>query len=275
MPPGTPCNLGGCSYSFTSYPELHLRLFALAVPLDLQKLYYFCVHHIHVCMHAHNRSVVLTGIPTPEAGVSCDGGTFAFTQTFLFDVDTIENSADPVKEVMIGRDTLGRFLPHMDEQSHIKRARFINSKTGSNVELLRQALSFQSKREDSGPVEKGLLFVAFTKSFQDVYDILNRLLGKPHSAFSIDLLMKNVLGKSGTLVYCPSAKELPIHSFTEKDEWPFIPFWFTWTSENKYLFYNHIQYLHAMATGLYKDDPPSRRILYLLSEIFARWHSSW
>ncbi len=226
-------------------------------------------------MHAYFRSVVLTGIPPPAAGVSCDGGTFAFTQKFLFDVVTIENSADPVKEVMIGRDTLGRFLPHMDEQSHIKRARLIDSKTGSNVELLRQALSVNPEKAEGGPTERGLFFVAFTKSFQQVFDILDRLLGKPRSPFSNDLLMKNVIGKSGTLVYCPSANELPIPSITDQDEWPFIPFWFTWTSKNEYLFYNHIQYLHAMATGLYKDEPPSKRILYLLSEVFARWHSSW
>jgi len=81
----------------------------------------------------------------------------------------------------------------------------------------------------------------------------------------------------GKFFYCPNAKELQVlPTFSEKDDlYPPFPFWTKFTSKNETYFYNHIQYLYAMSTGYKPGDPPSKRILYLMSKLFARWHSTW
>ena len=97
-----------------------------------------------------------------------------------------------------------------------------------------------------------------------------------------------IFNRFGGLYYCPSTIELDaLPPFTEKDLYPTIPFWMRYRSTNPLLFYNHIQYLYTMTTNQYGcqlpkskqielcDDPPSKRILHLMSRAFARWHSTW
>ena len=82
----------------------------------------------------------------------------------------------------------------------------------------------------------------------------------------------------GKIFYCPSTKELEaLPHFTDIDLYPPIPFWNKHVSGNSLYFYNHIHYLYTMSTtnGYVHGDPPSKRILYLMSNVFARWHSTW
>ena len=104
--------------------------------------------------------------------------------------------------------------------------------------------------------------------------LLRNMLGDPDEPFVQDLLLANVQGEFGQLFYCPSALELNLPRLTSDYIYPAIPFWLTYKSDNPLLFYNHVQYLHAMTTNQY-GDPPSKHVLYLLSATFARWHSTW
>ena len=205
-----------------------------------------------------------------------DGAAFVFTQLFQFDTETISGSSNPVKELMIGRNTLGEFLPVMDVHSHVKMARLVDPTHGGHTEFLRQALPFHVNDGNKSPMEAGLAFVAFGRGFQEFFDVLKNMLGPPNEPFSNDRLLRHTQGSlEGNLLYCPSTQELKMDPMTEEHLWPPIAFWMKFRSSNKLLFYNHIQYLHAMTTGLYTDSPPSKRVLYLMSEVFARWHSTW
>lgn len=204
------------------------------------------------------------------------GAAFVFTQVFQFDTEAISGSSNPVRELMIGRNTAGEFLPVMDVHSHVKKARLVDQKHGTHTEFLRQGLPIHVDDGSKSPMEDGLAFVAFGRGFQEFFVVLKNMLGPPEDSFTNDRLLRHTQGiKAGNLLYCPSTKELKMDPMTEEHLWPPIAFWMKFRSSNKLLFYNHIQYLHAMTTGLYTDCPPTKRVLYLLSEIFARWHSTW
>jgi len=86
----------------------------------------------------------------------------------------------------------------------------------------------------------------------------------------------SILFSFGKFFYCPNANEVEeLERFSEEDSFPPVSFWMKHMSTNKAYFYNHIQYLYAMSTEDQCSDPPSKRILYLLSKVFARWHSTW
>ena len=78
------------------------------------------------------------------------------------------------------------------------------------------------------------------------------------------------------MFYCPNTKELDaLPQFPDGDLYPPISFWNKYVSKNPAYFYNHIHYLYTMSTGYVHGDPPSKRVLYLMSNVFARWHSTW
>ena len=177
---------------------------------------------------------------------------------------------------MIGRDINGETLPKLLETSHVKRARLIREKDGTNTEILRQALPVQIDSEETGSQEKKMHFVAFGKSIGTFFEILRRMYGKPEDAFVKDRLMAHAMGTYGSFLYCPSAVELGLGPMSACELYPPIPFWMEYKSVNPLLFYNHIQYLYTMTTNQYVEkDAPSDRILRLLSTVFARWHSTW
>ena len=177
---------------------------------------------------------------------------------------------------MVGRDIYGETLPRLQERAHVKRARVISNKDGTNIEILRQAMPCAPEDGVHDPQEKGLFFVAFGKSIAKFFDILRNLYGEPESAFVKDRMLTHAMGKSGCLLYCPSATELELQPLSQDELYPPIPFWMTFKSSNPLLFYNHIQYLYTMTTNQYAGkDPPTKRVLYLMSTIFARWHSTW
>ena len=149
------------------------------------------------------REVLIPPLPADDGQVSPEGGTFAFMQFFQFDKTAISDLSQPVSENMIGRDSLrSEALVRLNDRCHIKRARIISPKDGSNTELIRQSLPYVFQRNptqgpgsaDRGPMSDGLFFVAFGQSAQRFSDILNNILGKPKSAFTDDLLITNVQG---------------------------------------------------------------------------------
>ena len=132
-----------------------------------------------------------------QGEVSPEGGTFAFVQFFQFDKTLFSDATQPHLENMIGRDVIySESLAKADERCHIKRARLIDPKDGSNTELLRQSLPFTPKgHPDLGPMNDGIFFVAFGQSAKVFSDILGNILGDEKSTFIQDLLIKNVQGR--------------------------------------------------------------------------------
>lgn len=141
-------------------------------------------------------------MPVKEGQISPEGGTFAFVQFFHFDKTALSDNSQPVSENMIGRDSLcGEVLARMNDRCHVKRARVISPKDGSNTELIRQSLpyfpdqsSLLTGNADRGPMSDGHFFVAFGQSAQRFSDILNNILGHAKSFFTEDLLITNVQG---------------------------------------------------------------------------------
>lgn len=147
--------------------------------------------------------MLIPPLPAGEGQVSPEGGTFAFIQFFQFDKTALSDVSQPVSENMIGRDSLcSEVLVRPNERCHIKKARMIDAKDGSNTELIRQSLPYapllnatkDDVTADRGPMSDGLFFVAFGQSAQRFSDILNNILGKAKSAFTDDLLITNVQG---------------------------------------------------------------------------------
>lgn len=147
--------------------------------------------------------MLIPPLPADEGQVSPEGGTFAFIQFFHFDKTVLSDVSQPVSENMIGRDSLySEVLVRPNDRCHIKKARMINPKDGSNTELIRQSLPYvapltatkEVANADRGPMSDGLFFVAFGQSAQRFSDILNNILGKAKSAFTDDLLITNVQG---------------------------------------------------------------------------------
>ena len=132
-------------------------------------------------------------------GTSSEGGTFAFVQFFDIDKTVLSKSSQAVAEKIIGRESMySEVLPHPADRCHIKRARLISEKDGSNTELIRQSLPFFKPRApdvDRGPVQDGLFFVAFGQSAQKFSNILDNILGDPKDTFTTDLLIINVQGR--------------------------------------------------------------------------------
>lgn len=149
------------------------------------------------------REVLIPPLPADEGQVSPEGGTFAFIQFFRFDKTALSDLSQPVSENMIGRDSLcSEVLVRPNDRCHIKKARMISPKDGSNTELIRQSLPFtvsstttyEGENADRGPMSDGLFFVAFGKSAKRFSKILNNILGRAKSAFTDDLLITNVQG---------------------------------------------------------------------------------
>ena len=132
--------------------------------------------------------------------ISPEGGTFAFVQFFQFDKTVFSEAPQPISENMIGRDSLfSEALARPNERAHIKRARLISGKDGSNTELLRQSLPFTHPKDDlkldRGPISDGVFFVAFGQSAKIFSDVLEHILGDEKSPFTQDLMLTNVQGR--------------------------------------------------------------------------------
>ncbi len=144
------------------------------------------------------REVLLPPMPATKMTPNPEGGCFSFVQFFKFDKSAINEFSLPISENMIGRDSVySESLPRLDDRCHIKRARLIDSRDGTNTELLRQSLPFVPERNpnvDRGPMSEGLFFVAFGKSAERFSDIIQNIFGGSKSLFTQDLMLTHVQG---------------------------------------------------------------------------------
>ncbi|KAL2136925.1 hypothetical protein VTI74DRAFT_86 [Chaetomium olivicolor] len=200
------------------------------------------------------------------------GSCFGITQQFLFDWPGIATQAADTQDEMIGRNPDGAALPQHAVHSHVHRA-FIRDANGDQRKLLRQALPFGSDQNHAGR-EAGIMFVGFCNDQQRLEDILANLIGN-YPERPVDKLMTVVQGVSGSYWYVPAAVELGVASVSGPEDVYEDPHWQA-VSPNPYLFYNSQDYLHRMAVGRYvAGDPPSPRLLSLISRAFSHWRDSW
>jgi pyruvate-formate lyase len=172
---------------------------------------------------------------------------------------------------VIGRDDEGVLIPDRDERSHIKRVRAV-AHDQSNLELLRQGLPY-GPIPNSGGRERGFYFVGFARGTETVERLLRRMLGGPEGGS--DRLLDVVSAVSGGYFYVPSARELGLHRGLTPADFQVSAFWRE-RSPNGLMFYNSADYLNVMGTGRYAmGDPPSQRILGLMSRMFSRWQNKW
>lgn len=137
-------------------------------------------------------------MPEVKGHISPEGGTFAFVQFFRFDNPVLMGTSQPALENMIGRSSSNsETLAHLDRFCHIKRARIISHKDGSNTELIRQPLPYipHSTNGSHGPSTRGLFFVAFGQSVQRFFEILKSMFGPSEAIFTRDLLLTHVQGR--------------------------------------------------------------------------------
>ncbi|KAK0634584.1 pyruvate formate lyase-domain-containing protein [Bombardia bombarda] len=200
------------------------------------------------------------------------GSCFGITQKFLFDWPGIASQAADTQDEMIGRNPDGAVLPQHAVHSHIHRAN-IKDNNGDQRKLLRQALPFGSAAGHAGR-EEGIMFVAFCNDQERFENVLRNLIGKRPER-PLDKLMNVVEGVSGNYWYVPSAAELGVAAVTGPADVYEDPHWQV-ASPNGYMFYNSQDYLHQMAEDRYEGgDPPSARLLSLMSRTFSHWRDSW
>ncbi|CAM1510811.1 Fc.00g083240.m01.CDS01 [Cosmosporella sp. VM-42] len=210
---------------------------------------------------------ILVNAPSPFCGAS-----FGFTQKLEFDWPRITTQSAGTEDEMIGRNPDGASLPQHATHSHIHRAH-IRDKNQDQRKILRQALSFGKSAGHAGR-EKGVMFVAFCNEQPRFEKVLKNLLG-PEPENPLDRLMDVVRAISGSYWYVPAAKELGVPAVRGRDDIVEDPHWSV-RSPNGYLFYNSQDYLHQMAEGRYiGGDPPSDRLLGLMSRTFSHWRDGW
>ena len=200
------------------------------------------------------------------------GSCFAFTQQFAFDWKSILAYTPEGQNQTIGRKNDGSILSQHATNGHIHRAN-VRDSNGDQRKLLRQALPYGTVKSHSGR-EEGSMFVAFSNDQSRFETILQNLLGATKD-IATDRLIQMVSGIGGSYWYVPAACELKIPSVSGADDIYEDPHWQV-CSKNGYLFYNSQDYLHKMGAGAYAGgDPPTARLLSLMSRTFNHWRDGW
>ncbi|KAF2466088.1 dyp-type peroxidase family protein [Lindgomyces ingoldianus] len=200
------------------------------------------------------------------------GGCFGFTQNFEIDWAGISQQTADSQDEMIGRNTDNMVIPQNIAQGHIHRANIFDENRDQR-KLLRQALSYGNSNAHPGR-ETGIMFVAFCNFQPRFEEILKNLLGDDNGT-PVDRLMQMVKGIGGSYWYVPSARQLKVSAVAGASDVYEDPHWQV-SSPNGYMFYNTQDYLHKMGQGTYKGgDPPTPRLLSLLSRTFNHWRDGW
>ena len=200
------------------------------------------------------------------------GSCFAFTQKFAFDWKSILAYTSEGQNQTIGRKNDGSILSQHATNGHIHRAN-VRDSNGDQRKLLRQALPYGSVKGHSGR-EEGSMFVAFANDQSRFETILHNLLGATKD-MATDRLIQMVSGIGGSYWYIPAATELNVPSVSGPNDIYEDPHWQV-SSKNGYLFYNSQDYLHKMGAGAYAEgDPPTARLLSLMSRTFNHWRDGW
>jgi len=219
-----------------------------------------------------NDPISLTEDILIDGDPSYRGASFGMTQRFLFDWSSISSQSPDSQDAMIGRNPEGAVLSQHAVHAHTHRAHILDG-NGDQRKLLRQALPFGTSDSHAGR-EEGLMFVAFCNDQERFELILKNLLGKCPER-PADKLMDVVQGTGGSYWYIPAAAELQVPAVSGLEDVYEDPRWKV-ASSNGYLFYNSQDYLHQMAERRYiGGDPPSARLLSLLSRTFDHWRNGW
>jgi Dyp-type peroxidase family len=199
------------------------------------------------------------------------GSCWVLAQKFEVAWTAFTDLSVDAQQNVIGRDDNAVLIPDQDIRSHIKRVRILAA-DHSNRELVRQALPF-GHAPSGGGREKGIYFVGFAKDTDVFETMLARMIGGPSG--DSDKLLGVINAVSGGYFYVPSAEELGVRRGLTPSELQPAPLWQV-RSKNGLMFYNSADYLNVMGTGQYgPGDPPSQRILGLLSKVFSRWQNQW
>ena len=135
--------------------------------------------------------------------------------------------------------------------------------------------------------EKGIMYASIAHSISTFYQILKVLGGAslcPAGGQVVDALMERVTSVGGDLWYMPSTKQLrelvqesklAKQSLCPEARSILHPHWNVKSKNNPWIFYNHHEYMHRMRTPKAYPDPPSARILHLVSYVFDQWQTHW
>ena len=227
-------------------------------------------HHFVDGITSPSDPATVVGNIIKDGTSSYAGSTWGFTQKFSIKWEYYGHKTVDEKSDVIGRNEEGVIIPDNDRRSHIQRARVYDNKR-QNLKLVRQALPYGESGSAHGR-ERGIYFVAFAESTHNVERILHSMSGDGHGS-APDNLLNNVQGLSGGYWYIPNIREIGIRRGLEEKSFEVDPHWQA-RSKNGWMFYNSNDYLTVMGTDRY-PDPPSQRILHLISNIFSLWRDHW
>lgn len=207
------------------------------------------------------------------------GGTYMMTQKFKTHWEILGSKPDSTKEEMIGRKMFGLgIVPSLSDSSHIKRAHTLDDfPPPCNVSkglrrIFRQSMPYGNCQTHPGR-EEGAFYISIAKSTTIFHDILENISGCPGTTF--DAFIDVFSSLEGSFWYVPSSEELDLPVVDNKycrvdldDQWN-VP------RKNKYLFYNHKQYLHEIDKDDGDVDRVSTRVLRLLQYTFEQWNNVW
>ncbi|CAC5374758.1 unnamed protein product [Mytilus coruscus] len=207
------------------------------------------------------------------------GGTYMMTQKFKTNWEILGSKPNSTKEEMIGRKMFGLgIIPSLSDSSHIKRAHTLDDfPPPCNVSkglrrIYRQSMPYGSCQTHPGR-EEGAFYISFAKSTTIFHDILENISGCPGTTF--DAFLDVFSSLEGSFWYVPSSEELDLpvvdnrYCRVDLDEQWNVP------RKNKYLFYNHKQYLHEIDKDDSDPDRVSTRVLRLLQYTFEQWNNVW
>lgn len=199
---------------------------------------------------------------------------------------------------MLGRHKGNTMVMGNSERTHITRVHHIkpNPHSTSNFRIHRISMPFDDDEEKEvtpggfggASKESGLFYISFSKSQQYVMEILKSMVGD-RPGVTLDSLISSTTCMAGAFYYLPAVAEFGLPNSGQIpmsdllfDHWDVKP------DNNKYMFYNHKEYMSRMSNALREntsgednpendpyDDPPSDRVLHLVKAMFENWEDTW
>lgn len=251
---------------------------------------------------------VLVGDEDPASA----GGSYIFTQRFNLNWAELHSKTPAEIDSVVGRHQYtDELIVTHDARSHIRSSHTYDAR-GNTIKLLRIGLPFGMRaRADTGtPLiqhsgtasqtdESGIYFVGLARSADRIEAILESQFGQREAdGFARDRLLGGSIARSdlGGFFYAPSLRELGATALTadakarakqKLSDWSRFPGvdWFRLNrhfdkrSDNRWMFYNHQDYLFAQGTQVSSDPdlprPTSLRVQILLEQLFSKWDDTW
>jgi len=226
------------------------------------------------------------------------GASYVLAQRLAIHWEQVLQLSPEGIEDLVGRTDKDVIIPSKDTRTHIKSSR-VQDDTGNSRFVMRLGLPFGSSpavtndelRSKGANLrdEQGIYFAGFCKEAAILERIMDSQVGT--SGFLRDRLLSMMQGDLGGIFYIPSRIDLSLEleqtpSFDALNwrrfpgvDWDRVSRHFTAASVNGYMHYSHQEYLYRMATMSAADrekyQPPSHRVLRILSSVFTLWQDSW